>query len=397
MRATPPIPTWIKNYRAPDYTNIWELLPNEKKLYGTETLFGDWDGELLILLQDFSTRKEVARRITVGDPNPYRHDPTIRTNRRLEVLAAPFRKGGDHRTCGILYGSALVGLLKEGDSLSSGLGRWHSVLEYAQKVLLWTLGQMPNVKKVACCGKIAWETATTAHGLKGLGWRTHLERRIPVDAGKVLLYTHRHPVNRDPASWTLALEEWESMRYPKSGQGSSLSSPPRPTRRRANEPGRTLTDVTPRREAMMKSASNPIPVQKEAPEVTVESAHTDSVIRFYNPGIPFGELETRDHPMAPETDLDLPATGHDPMPQPGTGRAVVLEVLSRDEGASYAEVWTALRNAGIDSWNKARKLNGNSPSNGIGMVRRHGYRLTYSLSTGKYRANKGTATNCGCQ
>ena len=90
--------------------------------------------------------------------------------------------------------------------------------------------------------------------------------------------------------------------------------------------------------------------------------------------------------MAPETDLDLPATGHDPMPQRGTGRAVVVEVLSRDEGASYADVWKELRKAGVSGWNSARKLNGTSPNNGLGMVRRHGYRLTYSLSTGKYRA-----------
>jgi hypothetical protein len=90
--------------------------------------------------------------------------------------------------------------------------------------------------------------------------------------------------------------------------------------------------------------------------------------------------------MAPETDLNLPARGDDPMPQPHSGRAAVLEVLSRDEGASYAEVWTTLHNAGIAGWDRARKLNGRSEHNGLGMVRKHGYRLTYTLSTGKCRA-----------
>lgn len=386
MRTTPPIPTWIRNYRASGYTNIWELLPYEKKLYGTETLFGDWDGELLILLQDFSTREEIRQRIAARDPNPYRHDPAIRTNRRLEKLAAPLGEGLDPRRCRMLYGSALAGLLKGGTSLSGGLPNWRSLLEYAQKVLLWTLGQMPNVKTVACCGKVAWETATTAHGLNGLDWRTYLERRIPVEAGKVLLYAHRHPVNRDPGSWTLALEEWESMRNPKSNKVNPSSSPPRPTRRRANEPRWTITHVTPRREPMMNSVSNPTPDQKETPEITVESAHTPPVILFYNPGKSLDELGPKDHPMAPRTDLNLPATGPYCTAQPGSGRAVVLEVLSRDEGASYAEVWTALRNAGVDGWDIARKLNGTSESNGLGMVRKHGYRLTYSLSTGKYRA-----------
>ncbi len=127
----------------------------------------------------------------------------------------------------------------------------------------------------------------------------------------------------------------------------------------------------------------------QAPAVTVASCHTIPVIQFYNPQVPVEEvakLGKTDHPMAPETDLDLPATDHEPMPDPDTGRRVVIEVLSRPEGASYAEVWTELRRRGVDSWNSARKLNGTSPSNGLGMVRRHGYRLTYSVSTGKYRA-----------
>lgn len=384
MRTTPPIPTWIKNYRAPGYTNIWELLPHEKKLYGTETLFGDWDGELLILLQDFSTRQEIEQRITAGDTNPYRHDPDIKTNRRLEVCAAHFSRGLDPRTCGILYGSALVGLLKEGDSLSSGLGKWHSVLAYAQEVLAWTLGQMPAVKMVACCGKVAWETATTTHGLKGLDWRTYLERRIPVKAGKVLLFAQRHPVNREPRSVALAGEEWESMRGRESDREYSAASSPRLRGCTVKKPKRSVNPGTLGKEPAIGSPSNSRSHQEQAPKVTITSAESVAVIRFYNPGVALDELGRKDRPMAPMTDLDLPATGQAPMPD--GGRAIVIKTISRNEGASYGEVWMALRAAGVDGWNRARKLNGTSPSNGLGVIRQHGYRLTYCVSTGRYRA-----------
>lgn len=142
---------------------------------------------------------------------------------------------------------------------------------------------------------------------------------------------------------------------------------------------------------MTNTSSRPTSNQLRAPAVTVASCHTIPVIQFYNPQVPVEEvakLGKTDHPMAPEADLNLLATGHEPMPDPCTGRRVVIEVLSRAEGASYGEVWTELRRRSVDSWDSARKLNGTSPSNGLGMVRRHGYRLTYSVSTGKYRAIK---------
>jgi len=37
----PIIPNWIRDFRCPGWTNVFQLVPNNKHLYGTETLFGD--------------------------------------------------------------------------------------------------------------------------------------------------------------------------------------------------------------------------------------------------------------------------------------------------------------------------------------------------------------------
>lgn len=234
MSKTPIIPSWIKDFRTEGFTNIWELLPNEKHLYGTETMFGDWDAEVLILLQDFSTAGEIRRRIAVGDPNPYRHDPSIMTNRRLLQYAGPLATGDTPTTCGLLYGSALVGLLKEGEGLSAKYSKSPKVTEYTQRVLAWVTGKMPNLKVIACCGKEAWETATSTFGIGGLDWRGHLGGHVTVSAAgkEIALFCMRHPVNRDADSISGALEEWAGLARFLAGAATSAF---RPTRQATRE------------------------------------------------------------------------------------------------------------------------------------------------------------------
>jgi hypothetical protein len=224
MLSTPRIPDWIKDFRHPSYTNIWQLLPDEKKLYGTETLYGDWAGKTLVLLQDFSTRQEIERRIVGGEKNPYRHDPSIKTNRRLEILTSPLRTGIGPLDSGILYGSALVGLLKEGESLSSSLRNRNELSEYTQQVLSWVLAHMPNLKRIACCGNVAWNTAVAANGLPACDWRDHLQSGIPIENDGVQLFALRHPVNRE-CGIDQQEREWARMRPEKSKRFATESVP----------------------------------------------------------------------------------------------------------------------------------------------------------------------------
>ena len=84
--TAPDIPQSIKALRVDGYRNIFELVPNCPRLFGTETLCGDWDGEILIVAQDFSTTPEMVRRLRAGEQDPYHHDPKIPTNRNLVRL-----------------------------------------------------------------------------------------------------------------------------------------------------------------------------------------------------------------------------------------------------------------------------------------------------------------------
>jgi hypothetical protein len=46
---TPQLPEWVRSYRLAGYRNIYELVPLETRLYGTESLYGDWNGDLRLL------------------------------------------------------------------------------------------------------------------------------------------------------------------------------------------------------------------------------------------------------------------------------------------------------------------------------------------------------------
>jgi hypothetical protein len=80
------IPESIRSFKHRHYTNIYELYPNERRLYGTESLFGDWDGELLLLAKDFAP----ARLIEEASMTASRARTIIQTQTRIQ--ASPERK-----------------------------------------------------------------------------------------------------------------------------------------------------------------------------------------------------------------------------------------------------------------------------------------------------------------
>ena len=88
--TTPTIPGWIADIELPGYTNVFGYRPNgispfpapqHPNLWGTETLFGDWNGCMLIVLKDFAHTSFLASR-NDGRP-PYSHAPALVTNANL--------------------------------------------------------------------------------------------------------------------------------------------------------------------------------------------------------------------------------------------------------------------------------------------------------------------------
>lgn len=195
MSATPPLPDWIRNADVPGYATAHRLCPVEPRLYGTESLYGDWGGTVLLLAKDFGPSRIVRDRIAAGEKRPYRHEPEMRTNLRLQALAEPFR---DRR---LLYGSALANLLRDDGDVSGPLPNRRAALAYGTRALEFTIQRMPSLRWIVCMGKEAWECARAVENVDG-DWQEHRDSCTPL--GRLIATFHpsaRVSTTRLQAPW----------------------------------------------------------------------------------------------------------------------------------------------------------------------------------------------------
>lgn len=165
MPLTPPLPAWITDAHVNGYVNAHQELPGETRLYGTESLYGDWNGRVLLIAKDFAPSKVLRTRLAKGDARPYRHEPGLRTNVRLERMTGRLRTGAEPENCGLLYGSALANLLRDDGIWSGTLPNRGEAMAYGVEVLRFTRGSMPNLDTIVCMGEEAWEVTATVLGI----------------------------------------------------------------------------------------------------------------------------------------------------------------------------------------------------------------------------------------
>ena len=171
MRSTPPLPDWITHKQVPGYVNAHRLVPDENRLFGTESLFGDWCGEVLLLAEIFGSASDLRDGLRSGDTRPYRHDPTRKINKSLEILASPVRGRG------LLYGNALGNLLLGDEGRKKDK---KEAIQYGIEVTRFVIDSMPSCRWIVCLGSVAWDVATQATGLDG-NWAYHRESAEPLD------------------------------------------------------------------------------------------------------------------------------------------------------------------------------------------------------------------------
>jgi hypothetical protein len=186
MRSTPELPLWIRHAAIPGYVAAHALCPAERRLFGTESFYGDWDAQVLLLAKDFAPSSYVRQRIDAGTEQPYSHEPRLRTNRRLGDLVRRFLP------VGVLYGSALTNLLRDDGNWSGNLPNRAGALAYGAQVLKEFV--LPNMRAdvlVLCLGAEAWECSCAATGQVG-EWSIHR------DSGRTLgnLIAAFHPAAR---------------------------------------------------------------------------------------------------------------------------------------------------------------------------------------------------------
>ncbi|MFN0009329.1 MAG: hypothetical protein ACKVXR_15605 [Planctomycetota bacterium] len=187
MRTTPPIPDWIQQARVPGFVTAHQVCQHETRLYGTESLFGDWDAEILLLAKDWGPSCILHERMESGDQRPWHHamkpdgSPARIAGKRLQELASPLQ----HR--GLLYGSALANLLRDDGRVSGSLPNREEAVAYGTRVTGWVVAQMPKLRWVMCLGLEAWECASGAVGVEG-DWSRHRDNYLPL--GKLIAAYH---------------------------------------------------------------------------------------------------------------------------------------------------------------------------------------------------------------
>lgn len=213
----------MRETRVEGYRNIYELLPNETKVYGTETLYPDWNAPLLLLAKDFAASRVVIARMANGESDPYRHADRSRgdregttTNIRLQRLVS--ESLGEHFP--LLYGSAYAGLLRDDGRMSGSHNKnGQHGLAYGARVLRWVLDHMPNRLAIACLGREAWNCSHLALNASEVGqFELHRDSRQPLVVSGLVLFAHYHPAARRlpdhlrRASWNAMASQMRSDR-----------------------------------------------------------------------------------------------------------------------------------------------------------------------------------------
>jgi hypothetical protein len=164
MSMQPQVPDWVRQFSYPDWTNVFQLLPNNDSLYPEalrpdwKVQFNDWNGGILLLAKDGCPTRVVKEGRDNGEPQPWRYaqqelgdEGGWRTNSRLYRFASVLPGGK-------LYGSATANMLYDDPGWSRSLPGFFGgpLHDFLKQVLSWVLESMPRVKWVACLGQEAW-------------------------------------------------------------------------------------------------------------------------------------------------------------------------------------------------------------------------------------------------
>jgi hypothetical protein len=191
---TPDLPNFILNFESilvespfknssARWINVFDeeyLGRNARNLFATETLFGDWDAEVLVLAQDalpaLALKNIINFHLNRGDKRElaWRHADKIKygdrkgikTNTTLVKLKDKYLNSTK-----VLYGSATSHMLYE-EYLFDSSGERNYDPNYRQTlkgfynpklqthlidVLKWVIKNMPNLKAILCLGNKAWD------------------------------------------------------------------------------------------------------------------------------------------------------------------------------------------------------------------------------------------------
>ena len=144
-----PVAYHFRHITAPKgFRNINEITDLSKLnwLHPTESLYGNWDGENLILGQDFNSWNNLQGL----SADKLCHNPNFQTNKNLcRVFGSNFQA---------IYGN-FFWFIKEGDNASSRFSTRTEVIEANNVIFEATIKGMRNLKRVYCMGSAPYRFA----------------------------------------------------------------------------------------------------------------------------------------------------------------------------------------------------------------------------------------------
>jgi hypothetical protein len=199
MFKTPSIPENIKRLRPPPgFVNPFEIGIQGPNLFGTETLCGDWHGDLLLLAQDFAPAEEVQAVMKKhGSSGAWRHNDGdgryhigLFTNQNIcqhlgDIGRAVDLGGKGSFSSRVLYGNASFFLKVGNTNPARGVIASAPIFEFV-------VSNMPNLKAVACLGRPAFDGVMRWLRIAA-DWRMHLNARKPVKHGELSIFALAHP------------------------------------------------------------------------------------------------------------------------------------------------------------------------------------------------------------
>lgn len=169
----------------------WYRNPNEfqdmsNRLHVCETLFGDFNAKLMILLQDAADEETLLNQKILTPESPLRHSPQIGTNKKLVKWFKDFFEvdieGRNAKQCGIYYANA-IWLIKKGSDISSPIYLQDRVLKACEPVLDATISNLRELKLILAFGKSAFLALKGKFNIQE-SWEDALAKNLLIDVGK---------------------------------------------------------------------------------------------------------------------------------------------------------------------------------------------------------------------
>ena len=181
----------------------WYLNPNNfqdmsNRLHVCETLFGDFDAKLMILLQDAADEQTLLNQKKKTPESPLRHNPEIRTNKKLIVWLKDYFNvdidGVNAKNCGVYLANA-VWLIKKGYVMRAPIRKKKAVLIECSPVLDATIANLKNLRLIMTFGQIAYESIALKFKIT-LTWHEALKQEGAIKVEGYVVGAFPHPAAR---------------------------------------------------------------------------------------------------------------------------------------------------------------------------------------------------------